>query len=47
MERYQRVKEIGRGAYGEAILVNDRVTRSKRVVKVMGCVCVCETDCMP
>ena len=34
MHRYRKIKEIGKGAYGKAILVDEISTGEKRVVKV-------------
>eukprot|EP00438_Fugacium_kawagutii_P030752 Skav217084 [mRNA] locus=scaffold1308:125731:130313:- [translate_table: standard] len=33
MERYERLRELGRGSYGCAVLVRDRNSRQQRVVK--------------
>lgn len=34
MDRYKRLEEIGKGAYGKAILVEDRDSKEKYVIKV-------------
>jgi hypothetical protein len=34
MERYEKIKVIGKGSYGSAILVKDKETKRKAVIKV-------------
>ena len=35
MNRYKRVRRLGRGAFGEAILMKDIATDALRVIKVL------------
>ena len=34
MDRYRKEKTLGRGAFGQALLVTDKVTNKKCVIKV-------------
>ncbi|KAF8817737.1 calcium-dependent protein kinase CDPK3, partial [Cardiosporidium cionae] len=34
-DRYQKIKKLGTGAYGEVILCRDRITKSERAIKII------------
>ena len=50
MDKYVKVKVIGEGAYGKALLVRHKVNNAQYVIKEVNiakvCVCVCVCVCL-
>jgi hypothetical protein len=44
-QKYNRIKVLGKGGFGEAVLVEEKTSKKKYVIKEVCICCCCDTEC--